>query len=112
MVKNPFGRARFVYARDEHEFTKRWAHYQGCSTAADIINDRALMVNEELGLVPILIVHDELVYELPIGDIKTRAAIKEIMERPVQQMPMPKGGYLSVPAEEKVGPNYGSLVEI
>lgn len=104
MLRNPFGRVRFVYAPSDHEFMKRAAHFLGCSTAADIINGRALMIWDELGLIPILIVHDELVYELPKGDegMKLARMIREIMELPVNEL-----NGLVIPTEGKMGSNYG-----
>jgi DNA polymerase I-like protein with 3'-5' exonuclease and polymerase domains len=109
MFRNPFGRVRFVYAQDTHEFMKRGAHFLGCSTAADIINQRALDIWDELGLLPILIVHDELVYELPRGEAgwKTAKRIKEIMERPTPEL-----DGLVVPAEAKMGESYGTMQEV
>lgn len=104
LLRNPFGRARFVYERTPHEFAKRAAHFLGCSTAADIINESAILVWEELGLLPVLIVHDELVYELPKGEagLKIAKRIKEIMEHPIPEM----GGFV-IPSSSAIGDNYG-----
>jgi len=108
MLRSPFGRARMVYAPDAHEFAKRASHFLGCSSAADIINSAAIQIWEQLGLLPILIVHDELVYELPRGEEGRKLAvqIKSIMEEPVSEM-----GGLVIPAVAKFGVNYGTLKE-
>lgn len=107
---NPFGRVRFIYAQDYHERQKRGCHFLGCSTAADIVNARALMVYDELHseigdlALPILIVHDELVYELPKGEwgARLRARIKEILDSPIPEM----NGFV-IPFSQAVGMNYG-----
>jgi len=118
MLRNAFGRVRYIYAQDRHERMKRGCHFFGCSTAADIVNARMIQIHDELhdvrgrfnvrgdrmGLHPILVVHDELVYELPKGEesLKTRKRIKEILEAPVVVM----NGF-TVPTKCKVGMNYG-----
>src|SRR5581483_1774417 len=109
MVRNAFGRVRFVYERNAHEFAKRACHFLGCSTAAEVINQRAIEVWEQLGLLPILIVHDELVYETPKGaegDV-LRRRIHDILVQPIKEM----DGFV-IPFTCKVGPNYGNLTEI
>jgi DNA polymerase I-like protein with 3'-5' exonuclease and polymerase domains len=104
-MRNPFGRVRYIYAQDDHTRMKKGCHYEGCSTAADIVNQRALDIWEAEGLVPILIVHDELVYCLPVGTATaTIARLKDIMTQPVKEM-----GGLVVPVKAKVGVNYGNL---
>ena len=102
---NPFGRVRYIYGQDTHNRKKKGCHYYGCSSAADIVNQRALDIWEAEGLVPILIVHDELVYCLPVGTATaTIARLKDIMTQPVKEM-----GGLVVPVKAKVGANYGNL---
>lgn len=103
-LRNPFGRWRCVYGQSPHEIMKRMAHFLGCSTAADLINGRALEIEAELGLVPALIVHDELVYAVPFGEEGDRLAarVREIMAAPVAEL-----GGLVIPVESKTGGNYG-----
>ena len=102
---NPFGRVRYIYGQDTHSRKKKGCHYYGCSSAADIVNQRALDIWEAEGLVPILIVHDELVYCLPVGTATaTIERLKDIMTQPVKEM-----GGLVVPVKAKVGVNYGNL---
>jgi len=104
-MRNPFGRVRYIYAQDDHTRMKKGCHYEGCSSAADIVNQRALDIWEAEGLVPILIVHDELVYCLPVGTATaTIERLKDIMTQPVKEM-----GGLVVPVKAKVGANYGNL---
>lgn len=104
-LTNPFGRVRYIYGQDAHSRKKKGCHYYGCSSAADIVNQRALDIWEAEGLVPILIVHDELVYCLPIGTATaTIERLKDIMTQPVKEM-----GGLVVPVKAKVGVNYGNL---
>jgi DNA polymerase I-like protein with 3'-5' exonuclease and polymerase domains len=64
-LRNGFGRVRMIYAQDDHERTKRAAHFLGCSDGADVVNQRALDVWDEFGLIPHMVVHDELLYSLP-----------------------------------------------
>ncbi len=102
---NPFGRVRYIYGQDTHSRKKKGCHYYGCSSAADIVNQRALDIWEAEGLVPILIVHDELVYCLPVGTATaTIEHLKDIMTQPVKEM-----GGLVVPVKAKVGADYGNL---
>lgn len=106
--RNPFGRHRAVYAQSPHEFKKRACHYLGCSTAADIMNQRVIDLWRELKILPALIVHDEVMFDdLPRGDWKLRLRIAEILQAPVPQM----NGF-SVPVVCKHGPNYGALTEL
>lgn len=113
--RNPFGRLRYVYAPASrstnygihHERQKRAAHFLGSSTAARITNRGGLNVRRNLGLVPLLIVHDELVYELPRGDEKIRKEIYEILHAPVQEL-----DNMVIPVNIKVGNNYGEMKEI
>jgi uracil-DNA glycosylase family 4 len=102
---NPFGRVRYIYGQDAHTRKKKGCHYYGCSTAADIVNQRVLDIWQEEALVPILIVHDELVYCLPVGTATaTISRLKDIMTQPVKEM-----DGLVVPVKAKVGANYGDL---
>jgi uracil-DNA glycosylase family 4 len=106
MLRNPFGRVRFIYAQNSHERMKRGCHFIGCSTAADWVNDRALHVQDELKLMPILIVHDEIVVEMPKGSEgdRLRRDMKELLEAPVPQL----NGY-RIPTECMKGGNYGKF---
>ena len=112
LLRNPFRRVRFVYAQNPHERMKRGCHFLGCSTAADITNERALWavdaLQQRLGelALPILIVHDEVVWEMPKGDTQSRSLAKEALQTAVAQM----NGFV-IPVQVKVGPNYGELVE-
>lgn len=106
-LRNPFGRYRLIYALNSHERAKRGTHFLGCSTGADVVNQRVLDVWRELRLLPILIVHDEAVYELPRGELVRRAQIKAILERPVQEL-----GGMVIPTKCKVGATYGEMREV
>lgn len=114
MFRNPFGRVRFVYAANAHEFKKRACHYLGCSSGADYINERALQVIDELKILPFAIVHDDFSCWLPKGEegIKIARQIVEIYQAPIQQMPIPGCGGLRIPIEPKMGPSYGEVKEI
>jgi hypothetical protein len=91
-----------------HEFAKRAAHFLGCSTAADIVNQRAIWIWQELKYLPILIVHDELVYEFPKGvqGETLRKRVKEICDQPIPEM----NGFV-IPFVGAVGSNYGKYSE-
>lgn len=102
LLRNPFGRVRAVYAQDSHERGKRGCHFLGCSTAADIVNQKALDVWQETGLVPLLVVHDELCYELEKGETKLRTRIDEIVNSSNKEL---EG--LVIPSKRKCGENYG-----
>lgn len=112
MLRNPFGRVRYIYAQDYHERQKRGCHFLGCSTAADIVNARALMVADELEseigdlALPILIVHDELVYEFPRGEQggRLRKRVKEILDSPIPEM-----DDFVIPFSRAQGSNYGKV---
>lgn len=114
MFRNPFGRVRFVYESKAHEFKKRAGHFQGCSSGADHINQCALDIWDSLGILPCMIVHDDFTCWLPKGEqgLKQARQIKEIMQRPIVQMPLPGGGYLAIPIEAKCGPSYGEVKEV
>lgn len=105
-LRNPFGRVRFVYAQDAHNRAKRACHFLGCSTAADVVNQRALDIWDRLGILPILIVHDELVFSIPKGEIgdRLKASIADILAEPVKEM-----GGITLPSKAKVGANYGTM---
>lgn len=106
-LRNPFGRVRYIYASDYRERQKRGAHFLGCSTAADSLHAGILRVWDDLRLIPLLIVHDEAVYEIPRGDLKTVRRIKELLELPIPEM----GGFF-IPYGAKRGPSYGELEEV
>lgn len=106
-LRNPFGAVRKIYAQDAHERLKRGVHFMGCSTAADLVNQCAITVWEQLDLVPLKWVYDELAYELPIDDIKTIKMIKEILEQPVPEL-----DGMIVPTKIKAGYSYGLMEEI
>lgn len=99
---NAYGRVRWIYAIDSHERKKRGCHYMGCSSAADMVNRKVTQIHRELGLVPILIVHDEIVYEVGRGDLKIRAVIAEILRQPVVEQGGRPGAW-----DMKAGRNYG-----
>lgn len=105
---NAFGRVRFVYATDSHDAAKMGCHFLGCSTAAGIVNQKALDIEQELGIRPFGIVHDSLDYSLPKGEAgqRLKRRIKEIAESPIPEM----DGY-HIPFGEKEGPNYRDLTE-
>jgi hypothetical protein len=97
-----------IYDRDDHERSKRACHFLGCSTGADVVNQRALDVWDRFGLLPLGIVHDEIFYSLPkgeAGDTLVRQ-IRELLDSPIDAM----GGFV-IPFGYKHGPNYGELHE-
>ena len=103
MLRNPFGRVRFIYAQDAHSRAKKGCHFLGCSTGADIVNQRALDVWQELGMLPLMMVHDELVYEVRRDEVDVvTGKLKAIMERPVKEL-----GGMRIPAKVKIGESYG-----
>lgn len=108
MIRNPFGRVRMVYDRDDHERSKRACHFMGCSTGADVVNQRALDIWEAFGLIPGGIIHDEIFYSLPRGVVgeKLVKSIQELVDGPIKEM----GGF-KIPFGYKSGPNYGELVD-
>jgi DNA polymerase I-like protein with 3'-5' exonuclease and polymerase domains len=114
MLRNAFGRVRFVYAANAHEFKKRACHFFGCSNGAGHVNQMALDIKDQLGLLPGMVVHDDWSGWLPKGEEGLRLArqIKEIMEQPIKEMPLPGGGYLRIPIEAKCGPNYRDVQEV
>jgi uracil-DNA glycosylase family 4 len=97
-LRNPFGRNRFVYAHDSHSRMKRGCHFLGCSTAADIVNQRALDVWTQCGLLPIMVIHDELIYEMPRGNDALRNQVKSVLEAPVPEL-----GGMIIPTRMKEG---------
>jgi DNA polymerase I-like protein with 3'-5' exonuclease and polymerase domains/uracil-DNA glycosylase len=110
MLSNAFGRKRFIYGSDSHERAKRGCHFLGCSTGADIVNQKALDIWDATGLLPIMVVHDSHVYSLPKGEagLKLEQQIKEIQHLPVKEL----NGEVEVPWEASRGPNYKDLTEI
>lgn len=103
-LTNPFGRVRCVYAQNAHERLKRAAHFLACSAAADLMGERMLAIHQELGLVPHLVVHDELVYAVPMGAAGRAVAERcaAIMSRPAAVLPG-----LVFPVAAALGANYG-----
>ncbi len=112
--RNVFGRVRFVYAANDHEFKKRACHFFGCSDGAGHVNQLALDIWDQLGILPGMVVHDDWSGWLPKGEegLKQARQIKEIMEQPIKEMPLPGGGYLRIPVEAKCGPNYMDVKEV
>ena len=106
VLRNAYGRVRSIYAMDSHERMKRACHYLGCSSAADMVNAKAREIYTELGLVPVLIVHDELVYEIEKGDDKTCRNISNLLSAPVVEQGNRPGVW-----EMKRGLNYGKISE-
>jgi DNA polymerase I-like protein with 3'-5' exonuclease and polymerase domains len=100
---NSFGRVRMIYAQDDHERTKRAAHYLGCSDGADVVNQRALDVWDTFGVLPQSVVHDELLYSLPKGEQGEKLAkdIRQLLDSPIKQM----DGFV-IPFGYKHGDNY------
>jgi len=107
-LRNPFGRVRYIYAQDSHNRMKRACHYLGCSTAADIVNQRALDIHAHTNAMPILIVHDELVYEQEKGAAgeKLTRQIREVLDETVKEV-----GDLQFPYKQKTGNNYGTMIK-
>lgn len=96
-VRDAHGSLRFIYAQDSHERAKRGSHYLGCSSGAGLVNQKALDVWKETKLLPMLIVHDSLVYSLPKGE-QGKKLEKEIAD--IQNVPMACfGGKVEFPWE-------------
>lgn len=106
-LRSAYGRERTIFAMDSHERMKRALHFLGCSSCADMVHYKASEIYKELKLIPILIVHDELVYELEKGDIKTQCRIKELAILKVTQQADRPGSW-----GFKVGQNYGKKSDI
>jgi hypothetical protein len=103
-LRNSYGRVRAIYAENDHERTKRACHYLGCSDGAEVVNQRALDIWDATGYFPQSIVHDELLYSLPKGDVGRKAdkEIREILNSPIKQM----DGF-TIPFESKYATTYG-----
>jgi len=100
-----WGRPRFIYAHESRDRVKRGCHFLGCSGAADFVNQCAVEIWNQTGLVPIMIVHDELVYDVPPAELDTLVAVRhDILERPVEAL-----DGLVIPWNMKVGKNYGKF---
>lgn len=108
MLRNPFGRVRMIYDRDDHERSKRACHFMGCSTGADVVNQRALDIWDAFGLIPMGIVHDEIFYSIPRGVAGEKLVkdIKTTLDSPINEMT----GFV-IPFGYKSGPSYGELIE-
>lgn len=90
---NAFGRRRMIYEMEYKEGQKKGCHFLACSDAANVIKRATIRIREHFGdeplwRKPILIIHDENIYELPKGNEGLRIAkdIREIMEQRVNDM--------------------------
>lgn len=106
-VRDAHGSLRFIYAQDSHERAKRGTHYLGCSSGAGLVNQKALDVWSDLGLLPMLLVHDSLTYSLPKGEEgkKLEGRINEILEAPLSVFE----NRVDFPWESSTGSHYGDL---
>lgn len=129
-LRNPFGYTlRFHRVYKWEKIGGEWQHEPGDeaneaiaflpqSTAAGIITEAMLRLYydrfEEAGQYLRLLVHDELFNEVPI-EIRelVDSALKEEMERPVHELPLPAsygmGSYLSIDTEPKWGYRWGRM---
>lgn len=84
-IANAFGRAR-IFRGSEDEIKREGLNHPIQSTAADIINEALIRIDEKLavGHFILLQIHDELVGECPETEAATlNGLMKEEMERPV-----------------------------
>jgi DNA polymerase I-like protein with 3'-5' exonuclease and polymerase domains len=103
-LRSAFNRRRPIFAMDSHERMKRGLHFFGCSSCADMVHLKVLEIYDEFGLVPLLIVHDEAVYEIEKGDDKLCRDVEEMLALPVIQQGGRKGAW-----GMKRGLNYGKF---
>ena len=104
MLRNPFGRVRMIYDTDDHERAKRACHFMGCSTGAEVVNQKALDIQRELGLFPQSVVHDELLYSFEKGE-KGERQVKDVKE--ILHLPIPEMDGFVIPFGFARGLNYG-----
>jgi len=101
-VVNPFGRPRWLFDIPGEDGPASIAQLPQ-STAADIIFDAMLGVNEDPALSPWLVwqIHDELVLDVPRAIVVPSAyRLKDIMERPIKEL-----GGLVIGVDVKIGAN-------
>lgn len=129
-LRNPFGYVhRFSKVFDWEKVGGKWQKSPGPqanevvafgpqSTAAAIIKEAMLRLHqnrwEEAGQFLRLLIHDELMFEVPEDRERTiDQIVKEEMERPIPELRMPAswgmGDCLSILTEEKVGKRWGQL---
>lgn len=129
-LRNPFGYVhRFHKVYDWEKIGGRWQRSPGPqaneaiafkpqSTAAGIIKEVMLRLYfdrfEEIGQYLRLIIHDELLLEVPMGEAdRVDQVLKHEMERPVHELPLPEtygmGPYLNILTEGKRGVSWGGL---
>lgn len=107
-LRSAYGRERTIFAMDSHERMKRALHFMGCSSCADMVHYMWRKIKRELGLLPLLVVHDELLYEIPKGEQgeKLKWQIKEL-----SGCLMPEQGNRPGAWGYKAGLNYGKKSE-
>lgn len=88
------------------------------SNAAGIIKEAMLRLHQnrydEAGRYLVLQVHDELMLDVPTGEVeRVDAILREEMERPITQLPLPPsygmGPYLVIGTESKTGFRWGEM---
>lgn len=130
-IRNPFGYVqRFNKVFDYENIGGVWRKEPGpdsCkviasgpqSTAAGIITESMLRLYqnrfEEAGQYLRLLVHDELLSEVPLEKAdEVDQIMKEEMEKPITELPLPEsfnqGNFLAVLTEPKRGQRWGSMV--
>jgi len=110
MLANAFGRKRFIYAQNSHERVKRGTHFLGCSSGAEVVNQKVLDIRKELGLIPLAIVHDSNLFSLPKGEAGLKLE-KQIAE--IQNTPLPEfQGEVEFPWKSERGLNYKELKNV
>lgn len=129
-LRNPFGYVhRFSRVYDYEKVGGRWSKHPGSdankviaflpqSTAAGVIKEAMLRLYfnrfEEAGQYLRLLIHDELFFEVPRGLVgQVDEVVKEEMERPIQEMRLPKsygmGESLVILTEAKAGDRWGGM---
>lgn len=129
-LRNPFGYVlRFHRVYEWEKIGEKWQKSPGQeankaiaflpqSTAAGIIKEALLRLFfdnfEQAGQYLRLIVHDELLLEVPYSQLEQiDSYVKLEMERPIPQLPLPPewnmGSHLAVLTESKVGERWGTI---
>jgi DNA polymerase I-like protein with 3'-5' exonuclease and polymerase domains len=99
---NPFGRKRFYFGPASAVRRECW-NWPIQSTAADLINRAMVNGHRRYQLPFVLQMHDELMMEVPEGDLNASIAqLREVMEEPVPEL-----GGVSFPVDVDVEVRWG-----
>lgn len=101
-IKSPVGRYLRLYGRPEDN-AKMACSFLGQGVGADFVQAVMLRFDRERNVIPVLNVHDMLMFEIPkeMSDDKAREFIS-LMQEETQLLPG-----LAVPGKAERGPNYG-----